>query len=218
MIEHGVTQALQRMGKGKIKQLLMVGVALNAAVLDFALKTCPSVFLCGPKSTSTLGLRVFGLVDGVCVDFDSTSNVARAFAIRHGQVIPQATAVATVEQGEDLSNVVEACLLESLAKPGVRVKGGLVLMEGGGQKKSVSKLVQERFSCGVFHLNFAATRWACASQLAVHPNFQHRWITAKSAEAHGLDDALFPLVSFEHRKSLVSKSMCAIHVLQSHGA
>lgn len=217
-IEHGVTQALQRMGKGKIKQLLLVGVALNAAVLDFALKTCPSVFLCGPKSTSALGLRVFGLVDGVCVDFDSTSNVARAFAIRHAQVIPQATAVATVEQGEDLSNVVEACLLESLAKPGARVKGGLVLMDGGGgggggHRKGVSKAVQERFSCGVFPLNFAATRWACAAQIAVHPNFQHRWITAKSAEAHGLDDALFPLVSFEHRKSLVSKSMCALHVL-----
>lgn len=215
LVEFGIRKALEALltslNERKEHKIFVSGVSPTRAMLEFISKTCPDgMYVCGPKSTASLALRAVGLMDGVALDLDS-SGMARVTAVRSGQAIPQGFTSGQVFRREGdavredaLTGLVLSCLAECgfpSSAPHKRVRGGLVAT--GTQLRGAASL-SKKFSAGLFCLEGFA-RWGIASQIASHPDFQHRW--RKFMHEKNLDDQLFPLMSRKEREKLTNRAI-----------
>ena len=224
-----VQRAVTKLGKDlarRSKRIFVCGIMAGPVLQKALRKLAPrGLFVCGPKSTAALALRAVGLADGVSLDLDH-SLVARAIAVNGGRAIPQgfATAVISGTQQEDesakrrekaLMGMVSSCLAECGYGPTIakRVRGGLVVT---GTKLQLTPGIVKRFSSGMFHVSPVA-RWGAASQVASHPDFQHRWTIPRGSDdsvPRAQEEMLFPLMSESTRRHLASQAFASATTLE----
>lgn len=188
----------------KARKLFICGITPNLAIAEFAnLKGVPGIYMCGPKYTAALSLRAVGLLDGICMDVEA-SGLTRAAGVREGQAIPGGVAMGHVylKEGDQVrESALCALVLKCLSECGFKGKvarGGLIVNGTTFSGSSVST----KFSAGVLTPH-SSSRWSACSQIAIHPDFQHRW----SRELTLVEEPMFPLISLESRVSMAKDAL-----------